>query len=75
MIRQHLQMTAPGEKNLMVTKADLEKRLLEVEAEIQEARRRLPAHSVKPLLMAALFALEDERDDILYQLSGLPESQ
>jgi len=46
----------------------LRRKLKEIEAEIEEARRRLPAHSVKPALMAALFDLEDERDAIAEQL-------
>ncbi len=46
----------------------LRRKLKEIEAEIEEARRRLPAHSVKPALMAALFDLEDQRDAIVEQL-------
>ena len=47
---------------------NLQQRLNKIETQIEEARRRLPAHSVKPVLMAALFDLEDERDAILKQL-------
>ncbi len=46
----------------------LEARLEKIEMEIEEARKRLGAHSVKPVLMAALLDLEDERDDILEQI-------
>ena len=51
---------------------DLYNRLKEIDTEIQEAKLRLPAHSVKSVLMMALFALEDERDHILKQLRALP---
>jgi len=52
----------------MADEQALRRKLKEIEAEIKEARRRLPAHSVKPALMAALFDLEDERDAIAEQL-------
>ena len=54
---------------------DLYNRLKEIDTEIKEAKLRLPAHSVKPVLMMALFALEDERDLILKQLRALPAHQ
>jgi hypothetical protein len=41
---------------------ELEKRLKELEVEIAEAQRRLPAHSVKPPVMHMLLDLEDEYD-------------
>ena len=46
----------------------LQQKLNRIESDIEEARRRLPAHSVKPALMAALFDLEDERDAIVEKL-------
>ena len=49
----------------------LKKRLAELEEEIKETKRRLPAHSVKPPVMMDLLALEDEYDDILRQLHEL----
>ena len=49
----------------------LKKRLSELEEEIKETKRRLPAHSVKPPVMMDLLALEDEYDDILRQLQEL----
>ena len=52
----------------MPTKAELEKRLEAVEAQIRETKQRMPAHSIKPPIMMALIALEDERDEILDQL-------
>lgn len=47
-------------------------RLVEVEAEIAEVQKRLPAHSVKPPVMMELLALEDERDLLNEQLARLP---
>ena len=52
----------------MADEQAVRRKLKEIEAEIEEARRRLPAHSVKPALMAALFDLEDQRDAIVEQL-------
>ena len=49
----------------------LEQRLKQLEAAIAEARLRLPAHSIKPALMAALLDLEDEREDHLKQLKAI----
>lgn len=53
-------MIAEREKN--------QKRLKELEAEIAETKKRLPAHSVKPAVMMDLLDLEDERDRLLSQL-------
>jgi hypothetical protein len=47
---------------------DLKKRLAELEEEIKETKRRLPAHSVKPPVMMDLLALEDKYDDLLRQI-------
>ena len=52
----------------MADEQAVRRKLKEIEAEIEAARRRLPAHSVKPALMAALFDLEDQRDAIVEQL-------
>lgn len=46
----------------------LQNRLRELEEEITETIRRLPAHSVKPPVMIDLLALEDERDMLLKKL-------
>ncbi len=43
-------------------------RLNELEEEIAETMRRLPAHSTKPPVMMDLFSLEDERDSLLKDL-------
>ena len=46
----------------------LQKRLEELEKEIEETIRRLPAHSPKPAVMIDLLALEDERDVVLKKI-------
>lgn len=50
---------------------DLTRRLEELEAEIVETEKRLPAHSVKPPVMHDLLALEDERDEVLAEIARL----
>jgi hypothetical protein len=45
----------------MTKKQKLEKKLEEIERQIQETEKRLPAHSVKPPIMMELFELEDQR--------------
>ena len=57
----------------MKTINDLKKRLSELEEEIKETKRRLPAHSVKPPVMMDLLALEDEYDDILDKIKKAKE--
>ncbi len=51
--------------------AALERRRMELEAEIAEAKARLPAHSVKPAQMMPLLDLEDEYDDLLKRIQAL----
>lgn len=51
----------------------LKARLLQVEEEIRETEKRMPAHSVKPPVMEDLFALEDEKETIIKQL--IPENE
>ena len=41
----------------MDQKQELEKKLAEIEAQILETESRMPAHSVKPPIMMALFDL------------------
>ena len=55
----------------MPTITALQKRLRELEAEIKETQRRLPAHSVKPPVMMDLLALEDEYEALLKQLTEM----
>jgi len=52
----------------------LENRLKELDKQIAEVKKRLPAHSVKPPIMTELFALEDERDAVAKQLDALKQS-
>lgn len=47
----------------------LEARLKELEEEIRETEKRIPAHSIKPPVMEDLFNLEDEKEFLLKQLS------
>jgi len=49
----------------------LEQRLEELQAEIKEAERRLPAHSTKPTTMMLLLDLEDERDAIEARIKAI----
>lgn len=46
----------------------MKKRLKELDEEIAETLRRLPAHSAKPPVMLDLLELEDERDLIIKRL-------
>lgn len=55
----------------MPTIEALRQRQRELEVEIAEARRRLPAHSVKPPVMKLLLDLEDEYDSLLQAIDGL----
>jgi hypothetical protein len=55
----------------MKTLPELKKRLEDLEAEIAEAQRRLPAHSVKPPVMHMLLDLEDEYDMVMQQIAAL----
>lgn len=49
----------------------LRTRLARVEAQLAETLQRMPAHSVKPVFMAALLDLEDERDRLLDRIEAL----
>jgi len=51
----------------------LKKRLQELDEEITETKKRLPAHSVKPPVMMDLLTLEDEYDDLLKQIEELKQ--
>ena len=55
----------------MNTLDELNKRLRELDEEITETKKRLPAHSVKPLVMMDLLALEDEYEALLKQVEEL----
>ena len=55
----------------MNTLDELNNRLRELDEEITETKKRLPAHSVKPPVMMDLLALEDEYDALLKQVEDL----
>lgn len=59
----------------MKTRKELEKRLLELDKEIKETKKRLPAHSVKPPVMIDLLSLEDEYDSILKQIKASNDNE
>ena len=52
---------------------ELKKKLEEIDRQILETEKHLPAHSVKPPIMQEIFALEDERETILAQLKELED--
>ena len=55
----------------MKTLEELRQRLDDLDREIAETKKRLPAHSVKPPVMMDLLALEDEYDAVLKQIERL----
>ena len=55
----------------MKTIEALRQRLDDLDREIAETKKRLPAHSVKPPVMMDLLALEDEYDAVLKQIERL----
>ena len=59
-----------------MTRIDLlKKKLAEIEAKLEDAEGRMPAHSVKPGQMAALFQLEEERDALAAEIRMLREKK
>lgn len=59
----------------MNTLNELNKRLRELDEEITETKKRLPAHSVKPPVMMDLLTLEDEYDALLVQIEKLKQKE
>ena len=55
----------------MQSPENLEKRLREVEEKLADAEGRLPAHSIRPWQMEALFELEEERDTLVAEIQTL----
>jgi hypothetical protein len=55
----------------MDPKQALEEKLRALEIKIRETEKQLPAHSVKPPIMTALFELEDEYEAVAAQLAAL----
>jgi len=54
---------------------NLEKKLREVEEKLADAEGRLPAHSIRPWQMEALFELEEERDTLVAEIQALRNDQ
>ncbi len=50
---------------------ELKKKLKEIDKQILETEKHLPAHSVKPPIMQEIFDLEDQREAILARLNEL----
>ena len=61
-------------RGAMKTLIQLRKRLDELEEQIAETQKRLPAHSTKPPVMMDLLALEDEYDAVMKQIERLKEA-
>jgi hypothetical protein len=60
----------------MIMKNDIDSlklRLKELDEKIKAVEKQLPAHSVKPPIMAQLLELEDERDAIFKGLERLKQ--
>ena len=53
----------------------LELKLKDLDNKIEEVKKRLPAHSVKPPIMMELFELEDERDAVFKALERIKQSK
>ena len=51
--------------NFQMERCEIEQRLQHLEEQIEEVRKRIPAHSVKPPIMMELLELEDRRDVLL----------
>ena len=49
----------------------LKEQLSKVEEKIRELEERMPAHGVKPGMMAEMCELEDERDAILTKIADM----
>jgi hypothetical protein len=60
-----------SEEIAMNQKRELQKKLEELDKQILEAEKHLPAHSVKPPIMQEIFDLEDQREAISAQLKEL----
>jgi hypothetical protein len=59
----------------MDTLTRLKERLSQLDLQIVETKKRLPAHSVKPPVMMDLLALEDEYEQILAEITALTKNQ
>jgi hypothetical protein len=57
----------------METIDSLRKDLARIDADIEDTEARMPAHSVKPPIMMALFDLEAAREVVVKKLRALGE--
>jgi hypothetical protein len=64
----------PNNMDATETLESLKDRLKQVEIDIKEVEKRMPAHSVKPPIMQTLFELEDLRDDLIKKICQLDGS-
>ncbi len=55
----------------MDKKQELKKKLDDIDRQILETEKHLPAHSVKPPIMQAIFELEEQREALLERLKEL----
>ena len=55
----------------MDQKQELRKQLEDIDRQIRETEKHLPAHSVKPPIMQAIFELEERREAIVARLKEL----
>ena len=55
----------------MEQKQELENKLADIDRQIRETEKHLPAHSVKPPIMQAIFELEEQREAIVARLKQL----
>jgi len=58
-----------------VTRAELEKDLARLRAELAEREAALPAHSVRPHQLQAVFDLEERISDLETQLAALTDPE
>lgn len=49
---------------MAISLKELRRRIKNIESKLDEAQKRLPAHSVKPTIMQEIFRLEDELEQL-----------
>lgn len=55
----------------MDQKQALKQKLADIDRKIHETEKHLPAHSIKPPIMQAIFELEEQREAIVAELKQL----
>ena len=53
---------------------ELKNRMHQLETQLEDAQKRLPAHSVKPPIMQQIFALEDEIEQLRRSIEKIEQS-